>query len=292
MTIQRYFSKERFENFKTDIRAGSNPLIPKINISGGELDFQIRPHDKFNLYYKGNSLAEVAVQKSGYSIKIHQKFEPQESAKRDSKGRFPEDRFKQSEKEKFYYSIIVPRNELLIFFQKKIIKSLSSNIKKVNYGEEITFEQSLMTDNLDNEDFIIIDRQIGGGGLPGRLDLLALRKIKRGIYRFVVLEVKLGINPDLKGEVVNQIDKYINAISDNIKNFKVCYEKNYQQKKEIGLFPDTFPSTIKIDKKVEGKIVVGLYSKIGAKYIAELTKKHPTWKLGKNIIQFKNELAD
>ena len=160
----------------------------------------------------------------------------------------------------------------------------------MNNGEEIAFEQSLMTDNLHCEDFIIIDRQVGGGGLKGFLDLLALKKIEKGKYRFVVLEIKLGNNIELKGKVVKQIEGYMDDISKNINSFQKCYENNYKQKKEIGLFPEYFPNAIKIDKLVEGKIVVGLYSVLGDHYIDELTKKYPDWMKDKNIIQFKNKI--
>ena len=120
--------------------------------------------------------------------------------------------------------------------------------------------------------------------------MLALKKTNRGKYKFVVLEVKLGNNKDLEGKVVDQIIAYMFSIRNNIKSFKKCYETNYAQKKEIGLFPDYFPDSITIDDKVDGKIVVGLYSKIGEQYINKLTKKYPKWKKGINIIQFKNEL--
>lgn len=286
--IKRYLSENRFDNFKKDIATGRNPLIDTIRNSGGELDLQFRPKNKLNIYYKGNSLAGVEVQVKNYVVKIHEKFKPIHSADKDDGKRFPENRFKKIDKN--YYKIKLERGELLNFFQKNIIESLSANIKSVNNGEEITFEQSLITDNLDCEDIIIIDRQVGGGGIEGMLDLLALKKTNSGKYKFVVLEVKLGNNKDLEGKVVGQIIDYMNSIRNNIKTFKKCYETNYAQKKEIGLFPDYFPDSITIDDKVDGKIVVGLYSKIGEQYINKLTKKYPAWKKGINIIQFKNEL--
>lgn len=292
--IKRYFSENRFDNFKKDIATGRNPLIDKIRNSGGELDLQFRPENKLNIYYKGNSLAEIEVQVNNYVVKIHEKFNPINSADKDDGKRFPENRFKKIDKN--YYKIKLERGELLKFFQKNIIESLSANIKSVNNGEEITFEQSLITDNLDCEDIIIIDRQVAGGGIindkkkKGILDLLALKKTNRGKYKFVVLEVKLGNNKDLEGKVVDQIIAYMNSIRNNIKSFKKCYETNYAQKKEIGLFPDYFPDSITIDDQVDGKIVVGLYSKIGEQYIKKLTNKYPEWKKGINIIQFKNEL--
>lgn len=292
--IKRYLSENRFDNFKKDIATGRNPLIDTIKNSGGELDLQFRPENKLNIYYKGNSLAEIEVQLNNYVVKIHEKFKPFDSAGKVDRNRFPGNRFKKSNKN--YDKIKLERGELLKFFQKEIIKNLSTNIKSVNNGEEITFEQSLITDNLDCEDIIIIDRQVAGGGIindegkKGKLDLLALKKTNSGKYKFVVLEVKLGNNKDLEGKVVNQIESYIGSIRNNIKSFKKCYETNFAQKKEIGLFPDYFPDSITIDDKVDGKIVVGLYSKIGEQYINKLTKKYPEWKKGINIIQFKNEL--
>ncbi|NLI11422.1 MAG: hypothetical protein GX425_02060, partial [Peptococcaceae bacterium] len=37
---------------------------------------------------------------------------------------------------------------------------IRSRIKAINNGEEITFEQMIITDNMDREDLIIIDRQV------------------------------------------------------------------------------------------------------------------------------------
>ena len=290
--IQRYFSESAFQILKEDIFKGKKPLIQTIIQSGGELDLQIRPNNKFNVYYKGNSLAEVEIQPANYyNIKIHAKFDPIGSATKDGLKRFPNERFRVNNTGDYFY-IKINRNELLKFFQGKIINALSSKIKAVNYSEEITFEQSLITDNLECEDFIIIDRQVGGGGISGFLDLLALKKNKTGRYKFVVLEVKLGNNTELKGKVVGQIEAYMEAIKNNVENFKKCYEINYAQKKELGIFPESFPATIQIDDIVDGRIVVGLYSKIGDEYIKELTSKYPDWKFGKNIVQFKNVLRD
>lgn len=96
----------------------------------------------------------------------------------------------------------------------------------------------------------------------------------------------------LKGKVVGQIEAYMEAITKNVAIFKKCYEINYAQKKELGIYPDSFPAIIQIDDIVDGRIVVGLYSKIGDEYIKELTSRYPNWKIGKNIIQFKNVLRN
>ena len=279
--IKRYISERKFDNFKKDI----SPLVKKIRESMGELNFQLRKDDLFNIYYKGNSLAEVKVQRQYYVVSIHEKFKAPKAAEK----RFPKNRFNNPKrKKKNYDSIFLKPEELSIFFQVSIIKALAARIKSINYGEEITFEQSLISDNLDSEDIIIIDRQVGGGGISGFLDLLALKKVARAKYRFVVLEVKLGNNKELDGEVVSQIEKYIEAIKENINNFRECYQINYAQKKELGLFPMDFPDEISIDNEVEGRIVVGLYSKIGEEYINNLLRKYPDWK--SKIIHFRNEL--
>ncbi len=280
--IKRYFSENAFVKFKDDFSF----LIKKIKDSKGELDLQIRPYNRFNIYYKGNSLAEVTIQGSNYSIKIHEKFESVEAAKEDKpKQRFPKERFSRSGK--YYDKIILNSNELHIFFQNSIIERLKKNIKNVNYKEEITFEQSLITDNIDSKNVIIIDRQVAGGGLKGTLDLLALKEIDHAKYRLVVLEVKLGNNDELKDKVIGQIKNYIEVIQERIEEFRNCYEENYAQKKAAGLFPDEFPENITIDNEVEGRIVVGLYSEIGKKYIKELLNKYPDWE--NKIIQFYNK---
>ena len=155
--IKRYLSENKFDNFKKDIATGRNPLIDTIRNSGGELDLQFRPKNKLNIYYKGNSLAGVEVQVNNYVVKIHEKFDPISSAGKDSAKRFPRNRFK---RESNYEKIKLERDELLKFFQKNIIKSLSANIKSVNNGEEITFEQSLITDNLDSMSLTLADRFI------------------------------------------------------------------------------------------------------------------------------------
>ncbi|RLC28581.1 MAG: hypothetical protein DRH37_09260, partial [Deltaproteobacteria bacterium] len=202
--ITRYFSEDKFVKFKKDFSF----LIKKIKDSKGELDLQIRPGNKFNIYYKGNSLAEVTIQKANYVIKIHKEFEPIEASERDPKHRFPMKRFVFIGGTPYVLITLIPE-ELPKFFQSKIINALTSKIKKVNNGEEITFEQSLITDNIDSEEVIIIDRQVGGGGLSGILDLLALKKIDHAKYRLVILEVKLGNNIELKNKVAGQIKKYI-----------------------------------------------------------------------------------
>lgn len=279
--IVRYISENKFERFKKDIAF----LVDKIKKSNGELDLQLR-EDYFNIYHKGNSLAKVNVRAKDYEIIIHQKFGLSKAIDKDPLKRFSPDKIKQSGKDNESY--VIEPDRLRPFFQEAVINVLLSEIKKVNNGEEIAFEQSLMTDNLGRDDLIIIDRQVQWTGSPGKLDLLALNKAPNGNYGFVVLEVKLGNNPELCDKVADQLNRYVEAIKLNIQDFKKCYELNYKQKKDLGLFPYNFPKTISISEEVKGKIVVGFYSQIGCQQIKALRNKHP--ELDRDVIHFINKL--
>ena len=70
-----------------------------------------------------------------------------------------------------------------------------------------------------------------------------------------------------------------------------CYKRNYQQKKELGLFPEGWPSNIEIEEKVEGLVVVGAYSIEGEKQIENLKQKREKEK-GWNfkILQIANKI--
>lgn len=101
---------------------------------------------------------------------------------------------------------------------------------------------------------------------------MALKRLSETHYRFVVVEVKLGRNKDLKHAVVGQIADYIAHIKANINEFADCYEENYSQKQYLGLIHPPLPSgLISIDRKeVEGMIVVGSYSKIAKSLMSTL----------------------
>lgn len=243
-------------------------LITAVRKSYGELDLRLRGN-YFNLYYKGNSLAKVTFKKDCYEISINRKF---------TNGVFNDDnRFKATQRTKDYsvFRILEPK-QLPAFFQRKHLNRLCSNIKKVNYGEEIVFEQMLITDNRDRDDLIIIDRQITETSLKKkRLDLLALRRITDGEYGFLVIEVKLGNNKELKGDVVEQLHSYIDHIKseESFSQWKECYEKVYSQMKELGLLQG--PDCLEISRNIQGIVLVGQYSGLAKENIERLRQSHP-----------------
>lgn len=258
--ISRYLAQETYEAVKRDFGF----LVNKIDQSGYEYDLQIRDN-YMNLYYKGNSLGKISYRKSEdqYEVRIHRKF---------AEGIGSEiNRFKNSQ-EKEYLLFTLASKELHPFFSTRNLLLMGQKVKKVGFQEEIVFEQMLMADNAKRDDLIIIDRQVVDRNSSTKMDLLALKKKDAGKYQFCILEVKLGNNPELKGEVFTQLSGYIARIENNFQAYKECYEKNVMQKQGIGLLPAEINVTIVED--VLGFVVVGGYSGIGEQSIKELKGKH------------------
>ena len=273
MEIKRYFSKDNLKRIKKDFKF----LVKLIDKSYGEFDFAIRD-DYFNIYYKGNSLTKVKpLKNNSYNVSINTKFF--DNTKADNPI------FYTSKKNSD--NIVLSDKQLHRFFQRKHFTEFASRIKKVHNGEEIDFEQSLITDNLNREDFIFIDRQVSDTKLKRkRLDLLALKQVKGNQYKFVVSEVKLGNNSELKSKVAMQLDGYVKHINDNFNDYKKCYEKHFKQKRELGLIKNPTFDYIDIIEPVEGFILVGGYSGIAIEQINELKSTYPHLE----VRQFTNEI--
>ncbi len=273
MVIKRYFSIDNLKRIKKDFKF----LINFINNSFGEFDFAIR-ENYFNIYYKGNSLAKVEPKKDNkYKVSINPKFF--ENTKADNP------KFYTSKKDS--NNIILTDKQLHPFFQRKHLAEFASKIKEVHYGEEIAFEQTLITDNLDREDLIIIDRQVTDTILKRkRMDLLALKQIEDDNYHFLVIEVKLGNNPELKEKVAYQLRGYVQHIQKYFHDFKDCYEKHFEQKRALNLINTPNFNKINIVEPVKELVVVGGYSRIAQKQIQILKRKFPQI----NVKQVKNAI--
>ncbi len=266
--IDRFFSHEgqHWEAMKRDLK----PVVRLVNDSSGEYDLQIRK-DCFNLYYQGNSVAHVTPRTNHtYSIRIHEKFVAdgiQEKLEQYSSSTRVTDR---------YATFSVKGKDLHPFLQRKHLNSISAQIRKVHNGEEITMEQVIVTDNPPTPDSFIIDRQIADHLTRARVDLLALRRAETGLYHFVVFEIKLGRNPELREKAGRQVSTYVTHIGQHIGDYAYCYEKNYEQKRQLGLFdsaPIAMPDRIQIGQKpddVEGIVVAGGYSQLAKKNIEKL----------------------
>ncbi len=258
--MKRYLSPDKIDRVLKDFSF----LVKRIRNSYGELDLRIRD-GYFNLYFKGNSLAKVTVKRDGYKVSIHRKFATDDVYRGDS--RFEAEGLLKGK----YKEIHLSPESLHPFFQKKYLDKLCSNIARVNYSEEITFEQMLITDNLERSDFFIIDRQVTETAFRGKtVDLLALRNHSGNKFHFNVVEVKLGKNPELRHDVVFQLNNYLEHIRLRFQDWKTSYEKTYRQMKRLGLFDLPAHEEIEILPGVTGLIAVGWYSGIAQQQIEEL----------------------
>lgn len=263
MPIKRFFREEYLPQIERDFSF----LFQMIKDYKGELELSFR-ENYFSLYYRGNSAAKIQIESGGtYRVSIHKKFYPQnlESDKRFSPNCSGD-----------YVSITAPSSLLRSLFQKKQLNEILSNIKQVNHSEELAFEQLLITDNHGRDDLILIDRQVTDAKLRRRrIDLLALRQVEKNRYGFLVLEVKMGNNPELKSKVAEQVDGYVAHIEQYFADYAYCYEKQYQQKKRIGLITTPEWESITIVQNVQGLIVVGGYSGLAKEQIRELKMQYP-----------------
>ena len=139
----------------------------------------------------------------------------------------------------------------------------------------------IISDNLNREDLILIDRQVTDTQINRkRIDLLALKQVQDTKYQLLVLEVKMGNNPELTDKVAYQLN-----IDEHFLAYKSCYEKQYHQKKIMGFFNKPEWDNIEILPNVHGMIVVGGYSGIAKEQIKVLRTNYP--KLEVQLLEYK-----
>lgn len=271
--LKRYFTSDALIRVKNDF---SNLLGSK-NITHGRLYFAIRDQ-YFNLYYRGNNLAKVEIQKGGkYKVTIQKDFF--EGTVGDS--------------DEYYTKKSSPKstNEINIwlddscppkhFFKVNNIDSICSRIRKRDFSEELALEQAIISDNMNREDIIIIDRQVQKPRTRQKMDLLSLVQINQNKYSFCINEVKIGKNDELGGKVADQLNDYIQLIEKRFSEYKTCYEKQYKQKKELSLLNGVPYDEIKIEQPVLGKVLVGGYIPLANEYIEKLKKTEFKWSIQK-----------
>lgn len=262
-TMKRWIDEKHMERFAQDFAF----LFERVEAECGEVDFRLRDN-YFNLYYKGNSLAKVRVDRAPYGVEVHQTF----ADGHPTASRWP----LRAE----YRGGKVNVGELPSFFSKVNMDRMARKIKDRDYHEELRVEQMMITDSLGQSDLFFIDRQIQGGALGrARLDLLALRQVTPGQNRcrFVIVEVKLGNNPELRSKVGAQIQGYVATWNTEsaFADFKRCYEQTYAQMHRLRLLPTSFFPTIIIEPPVAGCIVVAGYSGLGKQKARELQDRYP-----------------
>ena len=269
--IARYISDDTvFETVCHDFEF----LVEKIKKSGFEYSLEIR-EDYFNLYYQGNSIGKIIYHssKKDYQVSINEKFINKKI-----------NTYFTGRKVKNYIYFMVSPQRLPSFFSDANLMSLSQMVKDENYQEEIGFEQMLMTDNVDRHDFVIIDRQVVDHSSREKIDLLGLKRVDGDSFQFCVLEVKLGKNAELRGDVSSQLKRYVKRIENHFKYYKLCYEKNFEQKQRLGLIEKI--NKVCIVPGVLGIVVVGGYGGLAKPSIKELRDKDKDI----HILHIKNEI--
>ena len=260
-------------------------LIKTVRESDGQLDLSFRDN-RFTVYCAGNVLATVAFRPSGvYRIEFQAEF-LKHTAFQDSdprvtltaRGQYP------------YQDCDSKMAHVLL--QRRNVGQLISAIRKVNSGEEITYEQFIMADTPPSPKFVIIDRQVTDTSLKRRrMDLLALRRLESGRYGFVVLEIKLGKNTELSGKVADQLQFYVDHLGSGevVQAYAECYEEAYRQKRLLGLLPNTMPDDITIDSSaVEGLIISCGYARKARAHRMALVSEHPDLR----VVQMDNDLTE
>jgi len=283
--MRHYIDPKFFAAFLKDFKL----VFDLLKTTNGEFDLRLRK-DSCNIYYQGNSVARIDLippkhhlskpTPQKYRVSMHDLF---------LHGVYTKDvRFNPFFKsfKTGYQSIDLESNNIHSFFQRKYLDAIALNIKSRNYGEEITLEQRIITDNWFNCNTIIIDRQISAGV---RFDLLALKHLEANRYCFFIVEVKLGNNSDLKGKVATQLSGYISHVqaTANFPDWVANYKMVYSQLKQIGIHPNLVAEDIEIEEIVEGKVVVGGYSGVSVKYIHKLRSLMP----GFEVQEFRNYLS-
>lgn len=261
--FQRHFSAGVFRQVQTDLQR----LIQAVRDPALELDFQIRPDDAFNVYYRGNSLAHVKTCGRGYVAKIAKAF----IAASDG---VPEKLFRpwKPELRNGYYQIALVRAELNRFFARDMLNKLRTKIKDRGYSDEALIEQTILAANLRSSQLTILDRQVQLPGVRRKLDALGLIR-KETSLRLCAIEIKRhndGRNdPSSNQNVLNQTARYVQICTDRMAELLVSYQENVKQKSSLGLPPAFEPVWDCIDRNtVDGVVVL-----VGAGPEAEIVSK-------------------
>jgi hypothetical protein len=267
--IERYLRPENYDRVQRDFKS----VIRLINSSYGEYSLQLR-EDCFNIYYQGNSIAKIEPNKNGtYTASIHSEFVKDLL---EDLGKYSDVKHSSNDtNSNSYLRFRIQPDNLHRFFQRKHLNGISGKIRSVHNGKEITMEQVIVTDNPPSRDYIIIDRQVADHTNWSRVDLLSLKRDSTDKYYFVVIEVKLGRNPELRGKAGAQVSRYVRHIRENMDDYGDCYELNYRQKKGLGLFGEEMPDSIAINREkssVKGLVVSCGYSQVADENIKSLNR--------------------
>jgi hypothetical protein len=263
--ISRYLAHANLDRMKSDLAF----LLEWVTRPGSQMQIYLR-NDYFVLCYDGNTVAALTFRERGrYRLRIHREFLG-DSLEGDS-------RFTLSRNTGSHYCVFdVPAGLLHPLMQKEHLRQWCRNISQRHSSAELAFEHLLVTENVDNPDVILLDRQVMDQVWKKRMDLLALRREEDGSRHFEVIEVKMGNSVELKdGAVVNQIREYIEHLSDHLPDYRDCYARNLAQQLELGLVSVPRDEDIQICDRVSGRLVVAGYASVAREAVERLAVNGP-----------------
>jgi len=126
--MARFLSENALNKVSTDLSFLTKAVLE----SNGELDLQIRPDDRLNIYYQGNSLAEIAIRSNDYAIKVHYKFGLSEAIEKLQPNIMSKLNITNQGN---YQTVNVPPDLIHPCLQLSVRRRLISKIKEVNNGE-------------------------------------------------------------------------------------------------------------------------------------------------------------
>jgi len=268
ITLRRFLREDEFKRMQHDFKG----ICRLVATSSGELEIAFKDR-RFTIYYQGNPLATIVFRPNGeHYFDTHKKFFQRTTMDREFTY--------QSGASADYVRMTGDAATMRRALTSKYVEQLQKAIEAVDYGGEITFEQLLIADNPATPNFFIVDRQVADRHVRHRLDVLGLRRVEPGVWRFVVLDVKLGCNKELSGKVGEKLQTYVDHMKKEIAQYSACYTLAYQQKLTLGLLGEGMPESISIDEtEVDGLVVVGSYSRMARVQVAQLKRQYPDIKV-------------
>lgn len=195
------------------------PLTARVR-ADKDLDLEIRDN-YLNIYYKGNSLLQLAERTPGqYPLTIHEKF---------TRGlALPAALTGSAEVEQFLAAVPQIKANISLYAGASLEVEYEQLIIRAN-----NFEPKSATE------YFIIDRQYVAPGI-GRFDLTGIywnrNQRRRGdVVQLCLMEVKFGLNDDIK-DVDQQLQRYYEAIAADPASLAIEAQLQFRQKLELGLY--------------------------------------------------------
>jgi hypothetical protein len=243
MILKRFFDDKSFAKLKSEFAF----LIDIIKEENSPFKITLG-NNNFAIFCYGISIGKVEFSIFGaYEVMIPKVFFP-ESLEQDKNFNFRQSRHG------FFAEL--SSDQIKDFLSPQRLKVFDDKLKVFLEKPELDFAFRLRQVNSQRDDFIFIDRMVTDGELKGkRMDSLAL--VKEGeSYAIHICEFRLAENENLKELLPRQLQGFVTNIKRYMQDYKTNYITNYQQQRELGLWPEHFPEDVRIKENVKGHIFI------------------------------------